>query len=105
MVPKSIKIGPQSCLGGVLGHLGPKKAPRALKKPNMKVLTFSWEPFWDPKSIKIGSKSDPKGNRFYDQFEDRFLERFGPNLAPSWPPKAPKMGPSWLPNRCRLVLI
>ena len=40
-----------------------------------------------PKSIKIGSKSDPKGNRFYDQFEDRFWDRFGANLVPSWPPK------------------
>ena len=32
MVPKSIRIGPKSCLGGVLGHLGPKMAPRALKR-------------------------------------------------------------------------
>ena len=59
----------------------------------MKVLTLSWGPLWDPKSIKIGSKSDPKGNRFYDQFEDRFLERFGANLAPSWPPKPSQNGP------------
>ena len=27
------QIGPQSCLGGVLRHLGPKMATRALKKP------------------------------------------------------------------------
>ena len=41
MVPKSIKIGPQSCRGGVLGHLGPKMAPRALKKPKNE----SFDPF------------------------------------------------------------
>ena len=91
MIQKSIRIGPQSCLGGVLGHLGPKMAPRWPQEPPKPRKSISgppsWEPFWSPKSINIVPKSDPKGDRFYDRFGDRFLERFGANLAPSWPPK------------------
>ena len=87
MGQKSVTIGPQSCLGGVLGHLGPKMAPRWPQEPPKPRTSISvapsWGPFWEPKSIKIGCKSDPKGDRFYDRFEDRFLERFGGNLAPS----------------------
>ena len=65
MVPKSIRIGPKSCLGEVLGHLGPKMAPRARK--TLKI------DFWGPllgailgPKIKIGPKSDPKADRFDD---------------------------------------
>ena len=37
------------------------------------------EQFWEPLSIKIGFKSDLKGDRFYYRFEDRVLDRFGVN--------------------------
>ena len=66
MVPKSIKIGPQSCLGGVLGHLGPKMAPRARKTSKIDF----WGPLLGsilgPKIDQNRAKSDPKGDRFDD---------------------------------------
>ena len=58
----------------------------------MKVLTLSWGPLRGPKSIKVGPKSDPKGDHFFDWFRCRFLKRFGANLAPSWTPKPSQNG-------------
>ena len=58
MVPKSIKIGPQSCLGGVLGHLGPKMAPRAVKKQKNESFERLLGATLGPKSIKNGSGSE-----------------------------------------------
>ena len=51
----------------------------------------------EPKLIKIGFKSHPKGDHFFDRSLDRLLERFGANLAPNRPPKpfqnGAKLGP------------
>ena len=109
MVPKSIKIGSQSCLGGVLGHLGPKMAPRWPQEPPKPRKSIfgppSWGPFWEPKLIKIGFKSDPKGDRFYDRFEDRFLERLGANLSPSWPPKPFQNGTKFAPKSMQVGVL
>ena len=44
-------------------------------------------PKLEPKLIKIGFKSHPKGDHFFDHSLDRLLERFGANLAPNIPPK------------------
>ena len=54
-------------------------------------------PKMEPKLIKIGFKSHPKGDHFFDHSLDRLLERFGANLAPNRPPKpfqnGAKLGP------------
>ena len=65
----------------------------------------SWGPFWEPKSIKIGFKSDPKGDRFYDRFEDPFLERFGANLSPSSPPKPSPNGAKLVPKSMQVGVL
>ena len=109
MVQKSIRIGPQSCLGRVLGHLGPKMAPRWPQEPPKLRKSVSgppsWGPFWEPKPIKIGVKSDPKGDRFYDRFEDGFLKRFGANLAPTWSPKPSQNGPKSAPKSMQVGVL
>ena len=43
-------------------------------------------PKLEPKLIKIGFKSHPKGDHFFDHSWDRLLERFGAILAPTWFP-------------------
>ena len=54
-------------------------------------------PKLEPKLIKIGFKSHPKGDHFFDHSVDRLLERFGANMAPNRPPKpfqnGAKLGP------------
>ena len=54
-------------------------------------------PKMEPKLSKIGFKSHPKGDHFFDRSLDRLLERFGANLAPNRPPKpfqnGAKLGP------------
>ena len=49
--------------------------------------------------MKIGSKSDPKGDHFFDIFVHRLWERFGANLAPKtlqkWSQIGSKIDASW----------
>ena len=42
--------------------------------------------------MKIASKSDPKGDHFFDIFVHRLWERFGANLAPKTLPKWSQIG-------------
>ena len=49
--------------------------------------------------MKIASKSDPKGDHFFDIFVHRLWERFGANLAPktlpTWSQIGSKIDVSW----------
>ena len=49
--------------------------------------------------MKIASKSDPKGDHFFDIFVHRLWERFGANLAPktlpTWSQIGSKIDASW----------
>ena len=49
--------------------------------------------------MKIASKSDPKGDHFFDIFVHRLWERFGANLAPKalpkWSQVGSQIGASW----------
>ena len=58
-------------------------------------------PKMEPKLIKIGFMSHPKGDHFFDRSLDRLLERFGANLAANRPPKpfqnGAKLGPKSVP--------
>ena len=42
--------------------------------------------------MKLASKSDPKGDHFFDIFVHRLWERFGANLAPKTLPKWSQIG-------------
>ena len=55
-------------LGGSWGDLGAILAPRWPQEPQEPQKVISGRPSWGPKSINIGPKSDPKGDRFDDQF-------------------------------------
>ena len=121
------KIGPKNPLGAALGGSkrplgGILGGPRGLLEGSWGVSggfmgfirqpscrgSNSVPPFWsqetpldppkmEPKLIKIGFKSHPKGDHFFDRSLDRLLERFGANLAPNRPPKpfqnGAKLGP------------
>ena len=82
------KIGPKRLLGAVLGGWEAERAQEP--KGNQKV--YKSTPEVEPKLIKIGFKSHPKGDHFFDRSLDRLLERFGANLAPNRPPKPSQNG-------------
>ena len=106
---QSIKNHPNWALGGSWGLLGgswralgwilasrAKICPKRLHRGHSGAT--SWTPNLAPKSGKIGSKSDPKGDHFFDWLCGRVLVAFGTNLGPTWPPKLS-------PNRPKLVKI
>ena len=90
-------------MGGSWGHLGSKLRFGAYLGANfggswadlgskIGVLGSILAPKWEPKSIKIAPKSDPKGDHFFDIFVHRLWERFGANLDPKTLPKWSQIG-------------
>ena len=57
---------------------------------------------------KNRSKSDPKGDHFFDWFWGRVLMAFGPNLAPTWRPKSsqnrPKLDQKSIKNWVKVLI-
>ena len=97
---KSTKIGLLEALGGLLEgswvDLGLKSqhmSKKSTKGPHSRHVLDHQNP---PKSGKIGSKSDPKGDHFFDRLCGRVLVPFGTNFGPTWPPKPSQ-------NRSKLV--
>ena len=97
--------GPRGLLEGSWGGLG---RMFGLTRGSNSKCANGVAPFWpqealldppkmEPKLIKIGLKSHPKGDHFFDRSLDRLLERFGANLAANRPPKpfqnGAKLGP------------
>ena len=110
MVQKSIRIGPQSCLGGVLGHLGPKMAPRwpqdGPKSPQNLENRFLGPPLGGHFGSQNRSKSVSRAIRKVIVFMIDLKIDFGIDLLPTWShlvvQNPPKMVPSWLQNPCKL---
>ena len=103
------KSVPGGVLGGSWGHLVSKLEVLGLSwrkiggswadlGSKMGVLGSILAPKWEPKSMKIGPKSDPKSDHFFDIVLDRLLERFGANLAPTWLPKPSQNGAKLVPK-------
>ena len=86
---KSRKIDLGRGLGGSWGDLRSQEPKNECEGRSQ---TRIWLPKWRPKSIKIASKSDPKGDHFFDIFVHRLWERFGANLAPKTLPKWSQIG-------------
>ena len=59
----------------------------------------------EPKSNKIRSWGDPKGDHFLCRFLDRFLKRFGANLAPTWLPKPSQNGAKLVPKSMQVGVL
>ena len=111
-MPKSFKIGPRRCLERVLGQswlqvegFGPILAPKADLGSKMRVWGSILAPKWEPKSMEIASKSDPKGDDLLDTFWNRLLERFGANLAPTWLPKPSPNGAKLVPKSIQVGML
>ena len=97
---KSTKIGLLEVLGELLEgswvDLGLKSQNMFKKATNAPLRGNVLEAQNPPKSGKIGSKSDPKGDHFFDWLCGRVLVPFGTNLGPTWPSKSSQ-------NRSKLV--
>ena len=114
--------GSKGLLGGILG--GPRDLLEGswgvsggfmgfIRQPSCRGVNCP-RPFWsqetpldpprmEPKLIKIGFKSHPKGDHFFDRSLDRLLERFGANLAP--PPKPSQNGAKLGPKSVQVEVL
>ena len=99
MVPKSIKIGPQSSLGGVLGHLGPKMAPRwpqdGPKSPQNLENRFLGPPLGSHFGAPNRLKSVPRAIRKVIDFMIGLKIDFGAIWCQLGPILAPQTFPKW----------
>ena len=98
---KSTKIGLLEALGGLLegswvdlGLKSQNMSKKATKRQRLGPPTWHQNP---PKSGKIGSKSDPKGDHFFDWLCGRVLVPFGTQVELGRQ-NPPKIDPSWSQN-------
>ena len=104
-----LKSVPEALLEGSGGHLGPKSQqdlkmpPQNRPKNRSKSLQVGGK--LDQKLVKIGFKSHPKGDYFFDHSWDRLWERFGAILAPTWLPKPSQNGAKLVPKSIQVEML
>ena len=100
--------GSWGALGGLLGRSGPqepKNRPKNIRGPLSPPAPGPPSEAQNPlKSGKIGSKSDPKDDNFFDWLCGRVLVPFGTNLDPTWPPKSSQNRSELVPKSIKKVI-